>query len=258
MDKEIRFIGRCAAMMVLGGSLAMAQQARLEQIVVTGTKTPHALEDAPVETFVIDATRIEQSNAANVSELLKQIPGINTSLSEDVMAADNLRNTMNGLQINEGYALILVDGRRVHGGFGAHGDYGVGLNHVPVGMIERIEVVKGPSSALYGSDAMAGVINIITKKAPTEATGYANARYGVYSLPSVRKGGGSVTEKTSRKRQSVNLGFGDKAFEHSGFFVAVSHEQDEDIREKPQTTTKNSFLGKWHTAFKNGLGLDLV
>lgn len=66
----------------------------------------------------------------------------------------------------DGYGLILIDGQRIMGccQSGGMGEYGTGLNQIPIDLIERVEVVKGPSSALYGSDAVAGVTNIITKK----------------------------------------------------------------------------------------------
>ncbi|MGX9726459.1 MAG: TonB-dependent receptor plug domain-containing protein [Candidatus Electronema sp. VV] len=73
------------------------------------------------------------------------------------------------MNFNDGYGLVLIDGQRVMGcgQSGGMGEYGVGLNQLPVvDMIERIEVVKGPSSALYGSDALAGVVNITSLRTP--------------------------------------------------------------------------------------------
>jgi len=153
---------------------------KLEEIVVTATKTPHTLKDVPVETVVITREDIERTNAQNAMDVLKNIPGIETSVHDDVFGTYTWNAKLRGLSFDDGYGLILIDGQRVMGcgQSGGMGEYGSGLNQIPVDMIERIEVVKGPSSALYGSDAMAGVINIITMKVPKKATGRAGVAYG--------------------------------------------------------------------------------
>ncbi|MBT9439409.1 MAG: TonB-dependent receptor plug domain-containing protein, partial [Desulfobacterales bacterium] len=134
---------------------------RLKDIVVTGTRTPHALKDVPVETVLINREDIEKTNAQNAMDILKNIPGIDTSAHDDVFGTYTWNAKLRGLSFNDGYGLILIDGQRAMGcgQSGGMGEYGSGLNQIPVDMIERIEVVKGPSSALYGSDAVAGVIN---------------------------------------------------------------------------------------------------
>ncbi len=135
----------------------------LREIVVTATKTPHPLKDVPVETVVITKKDIERSSAETVSDLLRYVPGIFVR-DEDVPGITSWRASMRGLSFNNGYGLILEDGERVRGE--GMGDYGFGLNQIPPQMIEKIEIVKGPSSVLYGSDALVGVVNIITKPAP--------------------------------------------------------------------------------------------
>ena len=136
---------------------------KLERVVVTATRTPHLLKDVPVETVVVTREEIEKSNAQTISDLLGHIPGIFVR-GEDTPGVSAWRTKVRGLDFNSGYGLVLIDGQRVKGG--GMGEYGVGLNQIPLEMIERIEIVKGPSSVLYGSDALAGVVNIITKSAP--------------------------------------------------------------------------------------------
>ena len=138
----------------------------LDEIVITGTKTPHLLKDVPVQTVVITQEEIKNSSAQTVSDLLKTVPGLFV-VSEDIPGVTSWRSKLRGLDFNSGYGLILVNGQRVKGG--GMGEYGYGLNQVPLSAIERIEVIKGPGSVLYGSDAMLGVINIITKPCPEEA-----------------------------------------------------------------------------------------
>jgi len=135
----------------------------LQEVVVTATKTPHLLKDVPVNTVVITKEEIEMSSAQTISDILRYVPGIFVR-NEDAPGISGWRTTIRGLKFNEGYGLILLDGQRVKGG--GMGEYGIGLNQIPPQMIEKIEIVKGPSSVLYGSDALAGVVNIITKSAP--------------------------------------------------------------------------------------------
>ncbi|SHH93364.1 TonB-dependent receptor [Desulfofustis glycolicus] len=112
---------------------------RPEEIVVTGTRTPHALKDAPVETILINRADIERTNAQTIGDMLKAVPGINTSGIDDVFGDGTSRVRLQGLDFNNGYGLVLIDGQRVHGSgqSGAHGEYAVGLNQIPVAMIDN-------------------------------------------------------------------------------------------------------------------------
>ena len=126
----------------------------LQEVVVTGTGTQHLLKDAPVQTEVISRRQLQQYAGKSIEDILT---GLTASLdfSESDMSS---RLQLNGL--GNSYVLILIDGRRLHGDNGGEND----LSLIDPHNIERIEIVKGASSALYGSDAIAGVINIITRK----------------------------------------------------------------------------------------------
>ncbi len=141
----------------------------LGEVVVTATKSEYLLKDVPVETLVITREEIEKSNATNIMELLKWLPGIKSVGRYRPMGRDEY--SINGLPSD--YALILIDGQRVRG---RHI-----LTELPINMIERIEIVKGPNSVLYGSDAISGVINIITKPAPETATLKSTVAFTSYS-----------------------------------------------------------------------------
>ena len=147
------------------------------EIVITATKTPHPLKDVPVETVVITREEIERSSAQTVSDLLRYVPGIFVR-GEDAPGISSWRARIRGLSFNDGYGLILIDGERVRGE--GMGDSGIGLNQIPPQMIQRIEIVKGPGSVLYGSDALAGVVNIITKPAPERTIYGLEGAYGTY------------------------------------------------------------------------------
>ena len=126
----------------------------LQEVVVTGTGTQHLLKSAPVQTEVITRKMLRNYGGKSLEDILS---GLSASFgfSQDDMGS---QIQMNGL--GNDYVLILIDGKRIHGDVGGQND----LSLIDPQNIEKIEIVKGASSALYGSDAIAGVINIITKK----------------------------------------------------------------------------------------------
>ena len=126
----------------------------LQEVVVTGTGTQHLLKDAPVQTEVISHRQLQQYAGRSIEDILSGLTA-SFDFSENDMGS---HLQMNGL--GNSYVLILIDGRRLHGDNGGEND----LSLIDPQNIEKIEIVKGASSALYGSDAIAGVINIITRK----------------------------------------------------------------------------------------------
>lgn len=148
----------------------------LDETVITATKTETSLKDVPQDVNIITSKEIAQTNAQTIGDLMKYIPGLNVSMSDDAPGASTWQSTLRGMSIDDGYGLVLIDGQRVKGR--GMGEYGNGLNQIPVEMIERIEIVKGPGSVLYGSDAMTGVINIITKSVSNAEKFNMYANYG--------------------------------------------------------------------------------
>lgn len=127
--------------------------------VVTATRTESKMVDVPVNTTVISAEKIADRHYLDVADALKDVPGA-TVLDTGVGAYEK-KVVLNG----DERVLVLVDGKRVNIDMGTMSRASYDLNQMPdVSLIERIEVVKGHGGALYGSDAVGGVINIITKK----------------------------------------------------------------------------------------------
>ena len=126
----------------------------LQEVVVTGTGTRHLLKDAPVQTEVITSMMLSQYGGKSLEEILAGLTA-SFAFNEGDMGS---QMQLNGL--GNSYILVLIDGKRIHGDVGGEND----LSLIDPHNIEKIEIVKGAQSALYGSDAMAGVINIITKK----------------------------------------------------------------------------------------------
>jgi len=231
---------------------------RLKDIVVTGTRTPHALKDVPVETVLINREDIERTNAQNAMDILKNIPGINGSVHDDVFGTYTWNAKMRGLSFNNGYGLILIDGQRAMGcgQSGGMGEYGTGLNQIPVDMIERIEIVKGPSSALYGSDAMAGVINIITKKIPRKATGSAGVSYGWYKVKE-RGETKPSDDGHSRNISKTYVSYGDKISDGLGYLLHYNYDSAEDIGGVPIKSDRHSVMGKLDAELSESIDLYL-
>jgi len=142
----------------------------LGQVVVTATKTEHTLGDVPVAVEVITKEEIKAKNIKTVQDALKHLTGVEINKSCGTWG-DKGNVQLQGL--NKNHTLILVDGQRFLGGHDA-----VDLQQISIEMVERIEVVKGPASALYGSDAIGGVVNIITKSAPEDPTVSASTSFG--------------------------------------------------------------------------------
>ena len=157
----------------------------LQEVVVTGTGTQHLLKDAPVQTEVITSKMLQQYGGKSLEDILAGLTA-SFAFAEGDMGS---QMQMNGL--GNSYILILIDGKRIHGDVGGENDLGLIDPH----NIEKIEIVKGAQSALYGSDAMAGVVNIITKK---------HKEKGVFADNSTRYG----SHNDLRQHNSVVLAFG--------------------------------------------------
>lgn len=126
----------------------------LDQVVVTATRTPKLLSESPVLTQLISAADIQRLDVTNVEGLLQQeLPGVEFSYSM------NMQVNMNLAGFAGQSVLFLVDGERLAGETNDNIDY----ERLVIGNIDHIEIVKGAASALYGSSANGGVINIITK-----------------------------------------------------------------------------------------------
>ncbi len=144
----------------------------IPETVVTATGTSHLLKDVPVQTEVITKRMLQDYAGRSLEDILGGLTA-SFAFNEDDMGS---HMQLNGL--GNSYILVLIDGKRIHGDVGGEND----LSLIDPRNIEKIEIVKGASSALYGSDAIAGVINIITRKQREEGLLLENStRYGSYN-----------------------------------------------------------------------------
>ena len=146
---------------LLGGPAAMGAEVELGQVVVTATRTEIEISDVPQSLSVITKDEIMNSPDRTIPEVIQRAAGVlitNNGPTGSLTSA-NIRGS------EAGQVLIMIDGRRINDAQNAQFD----LSNLPLTKdeIERIEVLRGGASALYGADAMGGVINIITK-APTQ------------------------------------------------------------------------------------------
>jgi len=147
----------------------------LEPITITAAKIARGLSEVPSSVSVIEEKDIKDSNAKSVPDLLKNLEGIYTYDSSGVgtVGRVNMRGFWGGMSTHQ---LILIDGIPQNRGE----DKLVDWDLIPLDNIERIEIVRGPASALYGDNAMSGVINIITKKPSDKMKNAASFSYGSY------------------------------------------------------------------------------
>ena len=138
----------------------------LDEVVVTGTKTFKRQTESPVIVNVLDSKALDNVQACNISEGLRFQPGLRVETDCQTCNYSQLR--MNGL--GGGYSQILINGRPIFSPL--TGLYG--MEQIPANMVERIEVVRGGGSALYGSSAVGGTVNIITR-IPSESSYDLNA-----------------------------------------------------------------------------------
>lgn len=144
----------------------------ISEVVVTATRTPKLLKDVPYVTKVFTADDIRKADATNIQDLLTTImPGVEFTF------AMNQQTTLNMAGFGGNAVLFLIDGERIAGETMDNPDY----NRLTLEDVERIEVVKGAASSLYGSNAVGGVVNIITRKPHDRFSANVFAHWGAYS-----------------------------------------------------------------------------
>lgn len=194
------YIGCFDATRVVDGNYAGALDFRLEenptaleQVVVTGTRTPKLLKDAPIVTRVISELDIRRTDATHIGDLLQtELPGIEFSYSMNQQTALN----MSGFGGNS--VLFLVDGERLAGETLDNVDY----NRLNMDNVQRIEIVKGAASSLYGSNAVGGVVNIISRESQEPWSVNVNGRYGAHGE---QRYGGSAGFNRGRFNSLTNV-----------------------------------------------------
>lgn len=141
---------------VQSSTLSSAQLAQLDTVVVSATRVERNLNDAPIRTEVVSRYELDQTHARSLKEALENVPGLQL---REIHGKSGFEASMQGMSSDQ--LLILIDGMPLAASTGSSVD----LSQFSTLDIERIEIIKGAASAQYGSSAMGGVINIITRQA---------------------------------------------------------------------------------------------
>ena len=210
------------------------------RVEVTGTSIRRVEGETALPVTVITRKEIEKSGATNAMELLQLVSSNNSlgavNISNSVGATTFSAQTASLRGLGGGRTLVLLNGHRLEGFAGEiQGVQGVNLAGIPFAAIERVEILKDGASAIYGSDAIAGVINFITK------TDYTGAEVtAMYGTPT-RGGGGD------QYQGSGSFGIGNLDKDKYNFFASLSYNE-----QKPLDQNAREFS---NTSFRDSIGL---
>ncbi|HXF77951.1 MAG TPA: TonB-dependent receptor [Usitatibacter sp.] len=213
---------------------ASAPQSK-ERIEVTGSNIKRVEGESSLPVTVISREEIDKSGATNAVELL-QLIGANASagsvLSSSTIGATTFSaQTANLRGLTGGRTLVLINGHRVNGFAGeVNGVQGVNLSVIPFSAIERVEVLKDGASAVYGSDAIAGVINFIMR------SDYRGAEATVWFGEPTRTGGGR------QEKYTASAGFGDLNVNRFNVFISGSAEHQHPLDQKDRNFSRSAYL----------------
>ncbi|MEK0411647.1 MAG: hypothetical protein RJA03_160, partial [Pseudomonadota bacterium] len=153
---------------------------KTSDVFVTATRTPIPKNNVIADTTIITEEEIERAGSSSLPELLQRQPGIEISNTGGMgkVTTIGIRGT------SSTHSIILIDGMRINAatsGFTA-------IEHIPLSQIEKIEILRGPASSLYGQDAIGGVIQIFTKKGVDGFKPYLGIGYGSYNTANFHSG----------------------------------------------------------------------
>ena len=174
--QTLKFAALVVAVVLSPGFSAAASTEPLEETVITATRTPEPVSTLAASVIVIERAEIERSLALDIGSLLARHTGLEVARNGGPGQAASLfvRGT------NSDHTLVMIDGVRINPGTIG----GAAIHNIAPETVERVEIVKGPRSTLWGSDAIGGVVNIFTRAAATQGLGVSLAagRYGTRSL----------------------------------------------------------------------------
>ena len=193
----------------------------LEPVQVTGSRLSRTDAETPSPLQIITRGEIERSGAASLTEVMQKLPANNFRTSNENDAARS--HGSGGVSLRgqgAGATLVLINGRRI-APFGFSESFGAvtftDLNQIPLGIIDRIEVLLDGASAIYGSDAVAGVVNVILRRS--------------YRGADIAAGLGRSTHGDATQRQaSVTLGGGDLVADGYNVFASLSHLDQDPVK----------------------------
>ncbi|MEA2091029.1 MAG: TonB-dependent receptor [Campylobacterota bacterium] len=161
--------------LLLSCSANAAEDMKAIEVVSIATKTAKSIDGVAATVKVITQEEIEKMGAESLKDIINKTPGLTVQYGTFPSASSKSKSSISIRGMSANGTLFLLDGRRLAGEVANPYD----LDRIPASIVERIEIVKGPMSSLYGADAVGGVINIITKKPTDDLKIDAGARYGM-------------------------------------------------------------------------------
>jgi iron complex outermembrane receptor protein len=228
LSRSVRLI--CASGMVLGMHMAVAQEAAapIQRVEITGSSIKRIAAEAslPVQTF--NQKDIQRSGVTSVTDFIQQLP----VMQGFTVAADSVGGGGGGIttasihDVGSAYTLVLLNGRRIAP---ATSGTTIDVNSIPLAAVERIEVLTDGASALYGADAIAGVVNFILKKGASPLVLDAK-------LTKPQHGG------AKGKQFSIAKGFGDLETDGYSLFLSYSHQQEDRLKGQQRDFAKTGII----------------
>lgn len=198
------FGGSALLQLPLGAHAQTPAVASLGETVVTANRTPQPLSDLVADVSIVDRETIEKSGAVGVADVLARLPGIEIARSGSV--ANTTSVFLRGAETR--FTAVYIDGIRVD----SQSTGGAAWESIPLSQIDRIEVLRGPAAAVYGSDAVGGVIQLFTRRGEEGVAPYAGVGFGSHGLRRAEAG-------VSGKSGGLDYALGVSHEESKGFNV---------------------------------------
>lgn len=222
---RLMFSGSVAVSIGLLALPAFAQEAKpeakMQRVEITGSSIQRIVKEGALPVQVLTAEDIKKSGAASATDLLQSLPSMQgfVPASSSVNGGGGGTTTAALHSLQSKYTLVLLDGQRVAPvslGSSQGGGFAVNIESIPLDAVERIEILTDGASALYGSDAIAGVVNFILKKNKTDGNAFVN-----YQVPQ-KSGGKSYSA-------GVSKGFGNLDTDKFNILMSYSHDEQKNL-----------------------------
>ncbi|KAA3609328.1 MAG: TonB-dependent receptor [Calditrichaeota bacterium] len=205
----------------------------MDEVVVTGSFVKHLLKDSPVITEVVSAQKIADTGGSDLTAVIQEQTGIEISYGIGRTQSAQLQG------LNDNHVLILVDGERITGEV----DGALDLGQIPIDQIKRVETVKGPMSSIYGSDALGGVINIITNSPISTPLATASVDFGSNGRQDYRLALSKKWMNINNQNRSLAIGISSNWNKYFG----IDYIEADNFSELPEYDKKNSTLNLFYS-----------
>ncbi len=179
----------CAISLFILSPVQASTKGEDETMTVTATKSARNIDGVTASVEIITEAQIRALGAESLKDVFEQTPGLTIQYGTFPAASAKSKSSISIRGLGASGTLFLLDGRRMAGEVKSPYD----MERIPASIIERIEIIKGPMSVLYGADAMGGVINIITKRMTAQPSGAFNVNYGANDVGDGAKTGADLS-----------------------------------------------------------------